>query len=52
MASSQINLGLSETWITSDELYEAIFFKVFFEVLKQVPICFSCLGICYNAVLL
>ena len=48
-------LGISvlvETWITPDELYEAIFFlSSRFLVLKQVPIIYSCLEYC-NAVLL
>lgn len=35
---------LSNTWITLDELYEAILCCFFVSRFKQIPSCFSCLG--------
>lgn len=48
--------GLPGTWSTPDEwcMYPpyVLFCYCFFNVLKQVPICFSCLGGCCSAALL
>ena len=45
--------GLLEIWIMPNKSHGAILWLCFFSpVLKQIPIFFSCLGDCHNAVLL